>query len=202
MAKRKPTQEQPTPIDPNTAPEPLKEAQETSVRELRDVPMEAIPTEQLPDLAKEVKETEPEPVKEARRETEAVLNKPIEAIEDAVNEVDREDRPKEVAEELPHVVGSTTVVLGRVIPLPLYTVVFGALAAVTIVEVLSAEIFPDGWLLTLWLAALSFSKAVTVMWFYMHLKDDSRIFAGAIILPIIIAVIATLFLSAVPMTGY
>jgi hypothetical protein len=40
------------------------------------------------------------------------------------------------------------------------------------------------------------------MYFYMHLKDDSRIFAGAIILPIIIALIATLFLTAVSPTGY
>lgn len=202
MAKRKTSSEQPTPIDPNTAPEPLQEAQAETVRESRDVPVEAIPTEELPEIAKDVKESEPEPVKAARRQTEAVLNKPIEAIEDAVNEVDREERPKTPAAELPHAVGSTTVVLGRVIPFPLYTVVFGILGTITLVEVGSAEIFPDGWLLTLWLGGLSISKAVMVMWFYMHLKDDSRIFAGAIILPIIIALVATLFLTAVPMTGY
>ena len=198
--------EEPTPIDPNTAPEPLQETQETSVRELRDVPVEEVPTEKLPDIAKEVKEGEPEEAREARRQTEAILNKPIEAIEDAVNETDREDRAKRVAEALPHTVSSTTVInlRGReiVINQPIYTVVFGTLAIITIIEVASAEIFPDGALLTLWLAALSISKALMVMWFYMHLKDDSRIFAVAIALPLIIAGVATLFLSAVPPFGY
>ena len=202
MAKRKTTSEQPTPIDPETAPAPLQEAQAETVRESRDVPVEAIPTEELPEIAKEVKEAEPEPVKVARREAEAVLNKPIEAIEDAVNEIDREDKPKTPAAELPHAVGSTTVIRGRVIPLPLYTVVFITLGIITVIEVASAEIFPDGFLLTFWLGGLSIAKAVMVMYFYMHLKDDSRIFAGAIILPIIIALIATLFLTAVSPTGY
>lgn len=40
------------------------------------------------------------------------------------------------------------------------------------------------------------------MWFYMHLKDDNRIFAFAIALPIMVALVATLFLAAVPPTGY
>jgi hypothetical protein len=156
MAERKTSTEQPTPLDPNTAPEPTEEAHEETVGG-------------SPHAA-----------------AEAVSDHP----------------PRAIVAEVPHDTSNTTVVLGRDIPLPLYTVVFGALAAVTVVEVASAEIFPDGWLLTLWLAALSVTKAVTVMWFYMHLKNDSRIFAGAIILPIFIALIATLFLSAVPMTGY
>jgi caa(3)-type oxidase subunit IV len=198
--------EAPTPIDPNTAPEPLKEAQQQNARELRDVPVEEVPTEKLPVIAKEVKEGESEPVREARRQTEAILNKPVEAIEDAVNEADQDEHPRRVEAELPHLVSSTTVIHlgGReiVVNQPVYTVVFGALAIITIIEVASAEIFPDGFLLTIWLAGLSISKALMVMWFYMHLKDDSRIFAIAIALPLIIAGVATLFLTAVPPFGY
>jgi hypothetical protein len=194
--------EQPTPIDPNTAPEPLKDAQEQSVRESRDVPIETIPESELAEEDIELKDAEPEEVRDARRQTEAVLNKPIEAIEDAVNEADRASQPMTVESELPHPVSDTTVIRGRVIPYPIYTVIFFTLGIITIIEVASAEIFPHGWLLTIWLAGLSVSKALMVMWFYMHLKDDSRIFAFAIILPIIIALIATLFLSAVPPTGY
>lgn len=200
--------EKPTPVDPSAAPEPLQETQQQSVRELRDVPVEAVPTEELPDVAKEVKEEESADARAARRQTEAILNKPIEAIEDAVNEADVQDRPQTRADVLPHHVANTTVIrapfLRReiVVNQPVYTVVFGTLAVITIIEVASAELFPDGWLLTLVLAALSVSKAMLVMWFYMHLKDDSRIFAAAIALPILIAAVATLFLTAVPPFGY
>lgn len=204
--------EQPTPIDPNSAPEPLKETQQQSVRETRDVPVEAVPTEQLPDVARDVKEAEPEDVKAARRQTEAILNKPIEAIEDTINAVDAADHPQHPAGVLAHPVSDVTVIQARkigpinipyrVIPMPVYTVVFITLAIITIVEVASAEIFPGGVGLTAWLFVLSVLKALLVMWFYMHLKDDSRIFVIAITLPILIALVATLFLSAVPPTGY
>jgi caa(3)-type oxidase subunit IV len=200
MAKRKTTSEQPTPIDPENAPESLQEAQAETVRESRDVPVEAVPTEQLPEIAKDVKEAEPEPVKEARREAEAVLNKPIEAIEDAVNAADR--KPETAHEALPHTVGNTTTFLRWTFPFPVYTFIFITLGVITIIEVVLAEAAPDGWLLTLILGGLSATKAILVMLFYMHLKDDSRIFAGAIILPIIIALIATLFLTAVSPTEY
>lgn len=198
--------EQPTPVDPNAAPEPLKQAQESTVRELRDVPVETVPTEALPDVAKDIKEAEPQEAKDARRQGEAVLNKPIEAIEDAVNAGDEQNRPKTVEHALatPSHDITTINLRGReiVINQPIYTVVFGTLAVITVVEVLFAEIFPDGALLTLVLVALSLCKAFMVMWFYMHLKDDSRIFAFAITLPILIALVATLFLTAVPPFGY
>lgn len=198
--------EQPTPVDPNAAPEPLKQAQESTVRELRDVPVEAVPTEDLPDVAKDIKESEPDAAKEARRQGEAVLNKPIEAIEDAVNAADAQNRPQTVEHALatPSHDITTINLRGRqiVINQPIYTVVFGTLAVITVVEVLFAEVFPDGFLLTLVLVALSLCKALMVMWFYMHLKDDSRIFAFAIALPVMIALVATLFLAAVPPFGY
>jgi hypothetical protein len=48
----------------------------------------------------------------------------------------------------------------------------------------------------------SIIKAIMVMWFYMHLKDDSKIFAAAIILPLIVGMVSSMFLLAVPSTGY
>ncbi len=200
--------EQPTPIDPNTAPEPLQEAQETSVRELRDVPLEAIPDEELPPEAQEFKHNEPDDAKAARRQTEAILNKPIEGIEDAINEADAANQPRSLEQARSAHAGDTTVInlpfLRKEIAVnqPVYTVVFGVLAIITIIEVACAEIFPDGWLLTVVLVGLSITKAALVMWFYMHLKDDNRIFAFAIALPIMVALVATLFLAAVPPTGY
>lgn len=52
------------------------------------------------------------------------------------------------------------------------------------------------------LGGLSTAKAILVMAYYMHLKDDSKIFAAAIILPILVGLVATLFLISVPSTGY
>ncbi|MEP7293801.1 MAG: cytochrome C oxidase subunit IV family protein, partial [Chloroflexota bacterium] len=193
----------PTPIDPENPPEPIKAIEGETVRELRDVPVEAVPTEKLDEVAAEVKEQEPAAAREARREGEDALNKPIEAIEDSVNALDREDQAKAVEHHaMPHIMGDTTVIRGRVIPLPLYTVVYGILAAITIVEVLITQIFPHGIGLTLALLGMSISKMVLVVLFYMHLREDSRMFAIALILPLFIAMVASIFLLAAPPTGY
>lgn len=97
----------------------------------------------------------------------------------------------------------TTTILGRTIPLPLYTVVFGTLAVVTVVEVLIAEFLPREFFLTIpLLVVLSAAKAILVVLYYMHLKEDSRIFAAALILPVFVAFVSTLFLLAVPPQGY
>lgn len=192
----------PTPIDPENPPEPIKEIEDETIREMRDVPVETVPTEELDEVAAEVKEEEPAAVREVRREAEAELNKPIEAIEDTVNAADKEDQVKAVeTHAMPHVMSDITVIMGRTIPLPLYTVVYGILAAITIIEVLIAQ-FPDGFLLTLTLLALSIAKMVLVVLFYMHLREDSKIFAVALILPMFIALVASLFLLAAPPTGY
>ncbi len=50
---------QPTPIDPQNPPEPIKEIEDKSIRELRDVPVETIPDEELPELAQAIKADEP-----------------------------------------------------------------------------------------------------------------------------------------------
>jgi cytochrome c oxidase subunit 4 len=190
----------PTPIDPENPPEAIEEIQDESIRELRDVPVETIPTDELDAVAAEIKEEEPSVAREERREAEAALNKPIEAIEDAVNELDSQDQAA-LAHVLPHIMPDTTVVFGRTFPFPVYTVVYIVLALITLIEVLITG-FPHGWLLTITLLGLSIAKMVLVVLFYMHLKEDSKLFAAAIILPLFIIIVATLFLIAAPSTGY
>src|SRR4051812_14440219 len=99
----------PTPFDPKDAPESIKETQDQTVRETRDVPVEAVPTEKLDEVATTIKEDEPTDLREGRRATEEALNKPIEAIEDSVNAVDKEDQAK-VDHPLPHTVPDTTTI--------------------------------------------------------------------------------------------
>ncbi len=190
----------PTPFDENSAPEPIKETQDKTVRELRDVPVETVSNEALPEEAVQIKEGEPSDVREARRATEETLNKPIEALEDAVNAIDKEDQA--LAEHaLPHRVSNETVLLGYRIPLPIYTVVYATLAIFTAIEV-GISTLPDGWLATALLVGLSGAKAVLVVLFYMHLKEDSRLFALALILPLFFAIVASMFLLTVPVKGY
>ncbi|MBE2268050.1 MAG: cytochrome C oxidase subunit IV family protein [Anaerolinea sp.] len=192
-------QEQPTPIDPNNPPEPIAEIEDKTIRELRaaDVPVEAMPEE-----AQAVAAAESDAGKEARTKIEDTLDKPIEALEDAVNQFDRATAPVSPAQSLaPTHSRNETVLFGRTIPLPLYTVVFITLAVITIIEVVIAEIVPEGALKTVPLLVLSLGKAVMVVLFYMHLREDSRIFALALILPLLIALVSALFLLSVPL-GY
>jgi cytochrome c oxidase subunit 4 len=94
-----------------------------------------------------------------------------------------------------------TVIFGRTIDFPVYTVVFGALGVLTILEVLLAEILTDPLHVPV-LVGIAFIKAGLVMWFYMHLKEDSRLFAWAILIPAAVAMLSLFFLMAVPHTGY
>jgi len=191
----------PTPFNEENAPEPIKEMESETVRETRDVPVEAVPTEKLDEVAAAIKEDEPADLREARRATEETLNKPIEGIEDTVNAADIADHSLTAAEELPHIIPDTTVLMGYTIPLPIYTVVYVVLAAITVTELIISSL-PRGILGTAILLALSISKAVLVVLFYMHLKEDSRIFAFALLLPIFIALVSSLFLLTVPIKGY
>jgi cytochrome c oxidase subunit IV len=190
--------EHPTPIDPNNPPEPIKEVQTMWIREQRNRP---VPDQLQPDAAREFHELESEEAEKSRREFESALDKPIEAIEDAVNRLDVETRPVTPEQVLSPHHGDVTVVAGRTIPMPIYTVIFGTLAIITIIEVIISE-FPEGFLGTGLLIVLSVIKAVLVVMFYMHLREDSRFYALALIIPLVIAIVATLFLVSVSSIGY
>lgn len=97
--------------------------------------------------------------------------------------------------------GDSTYFFGRIIPMPMYTVIFGTLAVITLIEVIISEL-PEGFLGTLSLVTLSLAKAVLVILFYMHLRNDSRVFIIALVLPLIIGLISAMFLLSVPTTGY
>ncbi|MFN8377875.1 MAG: cytochrome C oxidase subunit IV family protein [Anaerolineae bacterium] len=92
---------------------------------------------------------------------------------------------------------------GRPMPIAAFTVIYIILAVTSVIEVFFAETIPfDSWVRIPVLGGLSTLKAVLVMAYYMHLKDDSKIFAVAIVLPIFVGIVATLFLISVPATGY
>jgi cytochrome c oxidase subunit 4 len=93
--------------------------------------------------------------------------------------------------------------LGRHFSVPggIYTVVFGALAVATLIEVIIFEL-PRGFLTIPLMVSLAVMKALLVVLYYMHLRTDSRIFALALLIPLGVALAATFYLLAVPPTGY
>lgn len=187
----------PVPVDPDDAPEELEAAQNTDVRELRETHLEDLPKEDLPAgfAARQEVEAKDSDAREGREAVEGALDKPIDAIEDAIETVGAEHS------HAPAHVGDTTVIFGQTLPFPLYTVVFGVLAVTTVLEVVIAEL-PEGVVGTGLLIGLSVMKAVLVVLFYMHLREDSRIFALALIIPLFISIVALIFLLSVPTTGY
>lgn len=98
--------------------------------------------------------------------------------------------------------GDVTYLFGYTIHQPVYTVVFGVLGVLTLIEVLLAEIIQVDWLKIPVLVGLGLAKAALVVIFYMHLKDDSRVFAVALIMPLLIVILSMAFLLGVPTTGY
>ncbi len=96
----------------------------------------------------------------------------------------------------------TTVLFGRTLNFPIYTVVFFALGALTIIEVLLAEILSGVEVIKIpVLLSIATIKAALVVIFYMHLNTDSRVFAVTFIVPVVIALLSVLFLLGIP-TGY
>jgi cytochrome c oxidase subunit 4 len=95
----------------------------------------------------------------------------------------------------------TTVIFGRTLPFPLYTVVFMVLGVLTVLEVLVAEIFTSGIKIPI-LLGMALAKAVLVVVFYMHLKTDSRFFAVALLVPTLIAIISMMFVLGTPAGNY
>lgn len=126
----------------------------------------------------------------------------IKGIEHGFEAADKKPADHHATEAAEH--GDTTEVkiLGReiVLPVPIYTAVFGVLAVVTLVEVLLAEIIASDVKIPI-LVILSLSKAALVVWFYMHLNRDSRLFLLTLLLPLIVGLVSALYLLFVPV-GY
>ncbi|MCU0465909.1 MAG: cytochrome C oxidase subunit IV family protein [Anaerolineae bacterium] len=95
------------------------------------------------------------------------------------------------------VMAETTTLLGRTLPFPLYTVIFGILGILTVAEIVIAELF-SSWVKIVVLLAFAIAKAALVVIYYMHLKTDSKIFTLVLLLPVFIVTISLMFLLIVP----
>jgi len=96
--------------------------------------------------------------------------------------------------------GGTTVFMGKEYNIPIYTTVFIALGLLTVAEVLISSL--GGRITVPILLGIAAAKASLVVIFYMHLKTDSRVFALTLALPLSMAILAMLFLLAVPPSSY
>ena len=92
--------------------------------------------------------------------------------------------------------------VGRTFPVPVYTGVFALLGITTLIEVAISQIFERSTILIIVMLALATFKAGLVVWFYMHLNKDNRIFIACLLAPVILVVVAVLFLSIIPVGGY
>ena len=111
---------------------------------------------------------------------------------------------------------NTVRLLGREITVEggIYTVVFGALAILTVIEVVSAEYLKGAIhdspnaadslqaIKAVLLLAIAIIKSSLVIWFYMHLRDEKRILAVVLLLPLLIATLSIMYLLAIPPIGY
>lgn len=97
--------------------------------------------------------------------------------------------------------GDVTVFRGKTYDIPIYTSVFLGLGMLTIIEVLIAEIITTDVLSIPLLLGIAVVKAGLVVYYYMHLNTDSRVFALTLIIPVLIGLLSALFLFAIP-SGY
>jgi len=86
----------------------------------------------------------------------------------------------------------------------IYTVVFGVLGVLTLLEVLIAELFKTqyeglgGTLRIVALLGIAVIKSLLVIWFYMHLGKDNRILRLVLGVPLLMATLSILYLLGVP----
>lgn len=92
---------------------------------------------------------------------------------------------------------------GRSITLPggIYTFVFVILGALTVFEIIIAEL-PDGFLTLPILLLASLFKAVLVVTYYMHLNKDNPWYRVALLIPVGVMLISAVWLLAVPPVAY
>lgn len=144
---------------------------------------------------------------EIREQAEALEHAPAveafeagkEAIVEAIESVTAAPATPEKAHAPLH--GNTTEFLGMTIPYPVYTVIFGALAVLTLLEVLVGT-GPDGILRIPLLLVIAIVKAGLVVLYYMHLKSDSRFYRWVLAVPLFVAIAAISWLLIVPPQVY
>ncbi len=125
----------------------------------------------------------------------------VSAIQESIEALD-DEIPETPADALAHHAhGDTTVLFGQVLPFPIYTVIFFGLGILTLIEVVMAEVISSDAKIPI-LLGIAIVKAYLVVYYYMHLNTDSRIFAITLALPIMIAVLSALFLFAVDPVSY
>lgn len=95
------------------------------------------------------------------------------------------------------ILAETTTILGRTLPFPLYTVIFGVLGILTLFEIIIAELFTS-WVKVVALLVIAIAKSALVVIYYMHLKTDSKIFTAVLLVPVFIVTVSLLFLTITP----
>jgi len=180
-----------TPPAPDEYPEDQDEEIEEMVEE-GDVPeAEGKITAEALESSEEATDT---PVVEAFDEGISAIQESIEALDEEIP-----DTPEEALAHHGH--DDTTVLFGQELPFPIYTVIFFGLGILTLIEVVMAEIISSDVKIPL-LIGIAVAKAFLVVYYYMHLNTDSRIFAITLALPVMIAVLSALFLFAVDPVSY
>jgi caa(3)-type oxidase subunit IV len=92
---------------------------------------------------------------------------------------------------------------GRTMTLPggIYTFVFVVLAALTVFELIIAEL-PDGAFTLPILLLASLLKAVLVVTYYMHLNKDHPFYRFTLLIPVAVMLVSAIWLLAVPPVAY
>ncbi len=116
----------------------------------------------------------------------------------------------------------TVVIMGREITVEggIYTVIFGVLAILTLFEVISAEVLNGAInsttggeaavvalqflpaLKAFLLLGIAIIKSALVIWFYMHMREENKILAVVLLLPLLIATLSIMFVLSIPPIGY
>ena len=111
------------------------------------------------------------------------------------NTTPAEEHADEHLSDTVHLLGREFTVTGGI-----YTVVFIALAILTLIEVTVPSLAFLGQLQVPILLSIAVARALLVILFYMHLRTDNRIFAVALGVPLLVTLLSVTYLLAVPLT--
>ncbi len=168
--------------------EQAAEEVEKVAEEIAEAPQQA--ADEILAEAEQLEHTPPVERFEARKE------KLVEAVENVAPSAEETPEVLHAAEEQ-----DTTTIFGRTIPYPVYTVIFVGLGVLTLLEVLVGT-SGDSFFRIPILLAIAIVKASLVVLYYMHLKRDSRVYRWVIGLPLIVALVAVIYLLSVPPVAY